>query len=380
MVKKKYNIDKIFQLIILLIVVDYDVGRLHMKDIACMALTEGMVIAKDVLNFQNDVIVKAGTTVSTYTIQKLSRYNIMLVTIMEEVDFAETYFEKIRLSEDFKKFEKAYTTTMILFKTIMNDIAERRTQVPYETLRKLYYDVYGSVADKEKILDYLYNMLPTEDDLTYAHCYNSALIAGVFGHWLNLNPEEMIILVVGSCLYDIGKLKLPHDLIWKSGKLTPIEFERIKTHTFLGFQILQDMPLDENILKATLSHHERYDGSGYPSRLHDVQINKYARIIAIIDSYEAMTSARTYRASKHPFQVIEIFEQDAVKYDMEILTPIMTHLANHMVGLKVKLDNDVTAEVIMINSADISRPLLRDDNGTFIDLFSRRELKITGIY
>lgn len=351
-----------------------------MKDIARMALQPDMVIAQDIVGNTGDIIVKAGTKVTDYTIQKLARYNIMLVTIMEDVDYAVTYFEKIRLSENFRKFEKTYNNYMPSYKNIMNDFIVSNKAISIDDLLAVYNKILESVDDKDKLLDYLYNMLPTEDDLTYAHCLNSALIAGVFGKWLSLSDDEINLLVQCAFFYDIGKLKLPYELIWKPSKLTPLEFAKIKTHTILGFQLLQDLPIDENILKATLSHHERYDGSGYPSKLHDVQINKYARIIAIIDSYEAMTSARTYRKSKHPFQIIDIFQQDAIKYDMEVLKPILSRIANHMVGLQVLLDNDIKAEVIMINQIDMSRPLLRDDAGTFIDLFERKDLKILGIY
>lgn len=351
-----------------------------MKDIARMALQPGMEIASDVTNAQGEVIVKARTKVTDYTIQKLSRHNIMLVTIMEEVDYAVTYFEKIRLSDGFKKFEKAYNQAMPLYKKIMSDFIDSNISIPVYELMQIYQDIMDSVENKSKLLDYLYNMLPTEDDMTYAHCLNSALIAGIFGQWLSMKDDEIEILIQCGFFYDIGKLKLPYDLIWKPGKLTPIEFAKIKTHTILGFQMIQDEPLNDHILKATLTHHERFDGSGYPSRLHDVQIDKYARIIAIIDAYEAMTSARTYRESKHPFQVIQIFENDAIKYDIEILTPILFHIANHMVGLMVLLNNDVKAEVMLINQNNMSRPLLRDESSTFIDLMNRKDLEIIGIY
>lgn len=351
-----------------------------MKDIARMALKTGMEIAKDVTTSAGEVLVKAGTKVSDYTIQKLARYNIMLVTVMEDVDYAVTYFEKIRLSDGFKAFETAYNRSMPLYKHIMANFVSASVPISVDDLMKLYNDVVSVVPEQEKILDYLYNMLPTEDDMTYAHCFNSALIAGVFAKWLNMSAEESEILVQCAFFYDIGKLKLPYELIWKSSKLTPIEFTKIKTHTILGFQMIQDLPISDHILKSTLSHHERYDGSGYPSRLHDVQIDRYARIIGIIDSYEAMTSARTWRPSKHAFEVIEILEKDAMKYDVEILNPLMFHLANHMVGLKLQLNNDIKAEVVMINGTNISRPLLRDDGDTFIDLNIRKDLVITGIY
>lgn len=351
-----------------------------MKDIARMALNNGMVIATDVTTSSGEVIVKAGTTVTDYTVQKLARHNIMLVTVMEDVDFAVTYFEKVRLSEEFKNFEIAYNRSMPLYKKIMNDFVESNVDFPIYELMQIYSDIMAFVPSKERLLDFLYNMLPTEDDLTYAHCLNSALIAGVFASWLGMSSEDTEILIQCGFIYDIGKLKLPYELIWKPGKLTPIEFAKIKTHTILGFQMIQDQPLNEHILKATLTHHERFDGSGYPSRLHDVQIDRFARIISVIDAYEAMTSARTYRESKHPFQVIEIFEKDGIKYDTQILVPLMMHIANHMVGLKVMLNNDIKAEVVLINQSNISRPMLKDDNGTFIDLVSRTDLQILGIY
>jgi len=351
-----------------------------MKDIARMALQKGMEIALDVTTASGDIIVKAGTIVSDYTIQKLSRYDIMLVTIMEEVDYAVTYFEKIRLSKGFKRFEVAYNKGLSCYKQIIDNFIERNKEIPIFELIQIYEDIMSTVDRKIRVLDYLYNMLPTEDDLTYAHCLNSALIAGVFAQWLNMNYEESQTLILCGFLYDIGKLKLPYDLIWKSGKLTPLEFAQIKTHTIIGFQMLQNFPIDDNIIKATLSHHERFDGSGYPSKLHDVQINEYARIIAIIDSYEAMSSARTYRQSKHPFQIIDILEKDAIKYDFTMLNVILLNIGNHMVGQKVLLNNDIKAEVILINKGMLSRPLLKDDEGTFIDLIARKDLEILGIY
>ncbi len=351
-----------------------------MKDIATLALQHDMEIANDVTNSAGEVIVKAGTKVTDYTIQKLNRHKIMAVTIMEDIDYAVTYFEKIRLSEGFKKFEHDYRLCLDEYKAIIINFMETNSYIPMNDLMRIYNDLTSPVKEPAKILDYLYNMLPTEDNMTYAHCFNSALIAGVFGQWLCLKPEELTLLIQCGLLYDIGKLKLPYDLIWKPDKLTPVEFAQIKTHTILGFQMLKDQHIDENILKTTLSHHEKFDGTGYPSRLHDEQINNYARMISIIDSYEAMTSPRAYRQSKHPFQIIEIFENDSFKYDMNILRPILYRLGNHLIGLQVLLSNDVRAEVVLINQARMCRPLLKDDSDTFIDLLTRRDLQILAIY
>ncbi|MCR5502823.1 MAG: HD domain-containing protein [Lachnospiraceae bacterium] len=351
-----------------------------MKDIARMALQKDMEIAKDIISGMGEIIVKANTKVTDQIIQKLARYNIMVVPIMEDVDYAVTYFEKIRLSEGFRRFEKVYREGMDQYKNLIKVFLDGTISLPMDALMEIYHMINDSVDVHNKTLDYLYNLLPNEEDLTYAHCLNSALIAGVFGPWLGFRKEENDLLIKCGFLYDIGKFKLPNELIWKPSRLTEIEFTQMKTHTILGFQLLQGQKVPETVLKATLSHHERFDGSGYPSRLHDLQIDYYARIIAIIDSYEAMTSLRTWRESKHPFQVIDIFLGDAFKYDMDILRQILFNVANHLIGQKVLLSNDVKAEVVLINQANMARPLLREDNGTFIDLMSRTDLKIMGIY
>ncbi len=351
-----------------------------MKNIARVALTPGLEIGADVYNYKNELVVCAGTKVDGSVINKLGRHSIVCVPIKEDIDYAVTHFEKIRLSKGFQTFRDTYQSVMPKYRDMMRNLAFVGIPFEMDELMQIYYDISGSLDNPEYLLDYLYNMLPTEDDFTYAHCLNSALIAGLFASWFSLPEDKTTLLIQCGFLYDIGKLQLPNSLIWKPGKLTDIEFEQVKSHTFLSFKMLQNLPVDSCVIKAALMHHERFDGSGYPSRLHDTQIDLYARYISIIDAYEAMTSARTYRESKNPFQVIDIFEQDAFKYDTELLGPILYRLASHMIGLNVMLNNDQIAEVIMVTQGHLGRPLLRDEEGNFIDLMARRDLSIKGIY
>lgn len=351
-----------------------------MKDVARMALTPGMEIAVDVYNYHNERIIKAGTIVDNQVITKLARHSVMCVTIMEEVDYAVTYFEKIRFSDGYKHFDEQYQRVLSGFKSTIGNFVDASVPFSMAQLMSYYDELYHSVRKPELIIDYLYNMLPSEDDMTYAHCLNAALIAGVFGNWIALSGEDLETLIQCAFLYDIGKLKLPNFIIWKPGKLNIVEQEQMKTHTFLGYQLIKDLPINEHIKNAALMHHERYDGSGYPNRLKDVQIDVFARYISIIDAYEAMTSARIYRESKHPFEVIEIFQEQQTKYDLNILNKILYDLASHTIGLKVLLSDDRKAEVILINQPDLSRPLLRDENNQFINLAEQRNLRILGIY
>lgn len=345
-----------------------------------MALEKGMVIGEDVYSYQNKLLYPKDTKVDDAVIARLARYSIMCVAVKEEIDYATTHFEKVRLSPEFKSFELTYNNCMSIYRKQMKSFVEQGVPVKMNALMEMYVKITSRARSGEQLLDFLYNMLPSEDDMTYAHCLNSALIAGVFGTWLKLSEEDIFLLIQCGFFYDIGKLKLPQDLLWKSGKLTDLEFTKLKTHTMLGFDMLKDKDLNEHVLKATLMHHERCDGSGYPSRLRSDKIDVYAKYIAIIDAYEAMTSARTYRMSLNPFQVIANFEKDGyVKFDETILKPILSHIAATQLGFNVRLSNDVEAQIIQINEEHLTRPMLKAGD-VEIHLADEPELEITAIY
>lgn len=358
-----------------------------MKAIARMALVPGMELAEDVLNSHNEVIFPAHTCVDQSVISRLERYQIMVVSIMEEIDYATTHFEKIRLSEGFSLFEKTYQQIFPEYKQGMNALVEQGTPIDTERLIGYYHQLADPIPSGKLLLDYLYNMVPGEDELTYAHCFNSALIAGVFADWLAMKEPQKNQLILCAFFYDIGKLKLSDELLWKAEKLTDVEFEEIKTHTLLGYDIVKSQNnLADCVIKSILMHHERCDGRGYPSKLKMQQIDFYARHISIIDAYEAMTSSRSYRQPMLPLQIVEHFEKEGMlRYDYNILRPIMKRIADTQIGLSVKLSDDSVWEIFLINERYFSRPVLkrnREEDGQidFLDLAKHKELTISAIY
>lgn len=358
-----------------------------MKTIARIALEPGMELGEDILNNQGDVVIPAHTIVDETVIAKLTRLSVMAVSVMEDLDYATTHFEKIRFSEKFREFEKVYHTLFAKYKDMMNALVQNDTPVDTDALLSIYQTLSNQVGSSTLLLDYLYNMVPSEDELTHTHCLNSALIAGVFADWLSMSPEEKETLILCAYFYDIGKLKLPYELLWKPGKLTDVEFAQIKTHPLLGFQMVQNQTnLNAHVIKSILMHHERCDGTGYPSKLKMHQIDPYARHISIIDAYEAMTSARSYRQSLTPLQVVARFEESGlVQYDYEILRPILRRIADSQLGLTVKLNDDTMWEIFMINQDRLSRPVLKRTNPEteqmeFLDLLKRLDLEIISIH
>lgn len=353
-----------------------------MKTITRMELKPGMITAEAVLNYQNEIIVGPNTKITSTIIEKLARQSIMVVTIMEDIDLATTHFEKVRLSDGFKVFESNYKMHFPIYKNIVISAVMGQRAIDMGQLLDVYQKISSSAKSGEHLLDYLYNMLPGEDDMTHAHCLNSALIAGVFGTWLCLSNEDLQILIQAAFLYDIGKLSIPYQILWKPKRLTPEEYSMVMQHTTIGYDFLKSHgSFNEHILHATLQHHERCDGTGYPRGLHDTEIDRFAKYIAIIDTYEAMTSPRSYRKKLNPFQIISNYESSGfIKYDYAALKSILSHIAGSQLGFNVKLTDGRQGTVILINEKELSRPLIKMSDNSLLDLSSNKKLSIEEVF
>lgn len=142
----------------------------------------------------------------------------------------------------------------------------------------------------------LYFLLSLYDKNTYLHVCRVADYSNKVGKFLSLPSKEMNLLFYSSLLHDIGKIFIPTELLEKKETLSNVEFELIKKHVEYGYIFLPDNMLE--IKNIILSHHERLDGSGYPYHKKDYEIPKLSKIIAIADSYDAMTSNRYYNNIK----------------------------------------------------------------------------------
>ena len=190
-----------------------------MKSIARMALQPGMILGEDV-EYQGKKLFSAGTVVDENVLERLKRYSVMCVTVKESVDLATTHFEKIRYNEGFKQFEQKHADSLMLYKQMMLAFAATGLQIPDDALLSIYQDIHTTYKHGSTLLDYLYNLVPNEDELTFNHCLISALLAGTFADWLSMRSEDKNALILSGFYFDIGKLKITYELLWKSGKLT----------------------------------------------------------------------------------------------------------------------------------------------------------------
>lgn len=159
--------------------------------------------------------------------------------------------------------------------------------------------------------------IQSKDPLTSNHCNRAAEYAVVLGEQMSLTMDELEALRLAAVLHDLGKIRIPNEILLKPASLTEEEYGLIKCHPAWGAEMIeQDDPNDPKrkiIAEIVRYHHERYDGWGYPERLRGERIPYLAQIIAIADAFEAMTSDRPYRKAMTRFQALNILNEERGK-------------------------------------------------------------------
>lgn len=375
-----------------------------MKKIAIENLIPGMIIASDVYTYNDQLVLPKGLTLTDKSITRLRFYSISQINIEEDsimpndtdsTDISEAniandtsipvdedsptaFSDSVKSSEVFQEFKDSFEHTVREFNRTMTDLIEHNTSLDTKKLLSQTLSIFDTNGGDFNLFNMLHN-LRTYDDDTYAHSVNVALICHVFSKWLKLSPEETEIATLAGLLHDIGKMKVPENIIHKPAKLTEAEYSVVKTHPTEGYRILQTLDIDDRIRKAALMHHERCNGSGYPLGIIGNQIDPIAKLVAIVDVYEATTASRIYRGPLSPFEVIELFQSEGIqKYDVLYIMTFLENIVSTYTHYGVILSDGTEGTIIFINKQDLARPIVRAGN-QFIDLTTHPTLSISKI-
>jgi putative nucleotidyltransferase with HDIG domain len=358
----------------------------------------GMIIAEALMTPSGQVLAPAGSEVTRQLINRMKLYRVESAQVEGEDPVSEqpvaeepapvpkTYVEetkttkqKVAASSEFHSFQMQYLFSMQKLKEVFQDTVEFNKPIESKELLESVSTLFRSRNTIIELFDMLNNMRSL-DDSVYAHCLNVALISRMIGRWLKLDAHDLDTLTVAGLFHDIGKVKIPEEILNKPGALTDEEFAMIKNHPRMGYDILKNQNIDPRIKKAALMHHERSDGSGYPSGLEDEFIDEFAMIIAIADVYDAMTAARSYRAPLCAFQVISNFEKDGYqKYHTKYILTFLKQIAATYQSNRVILSDGRGCKIVMLNQNDLSRPIVQFDDNTCLDLSTNRDLYIKAI-
>lgn len=169
-----------------------------------------------------------------------------------------------------------------------------------------------------------------KDSYTRGHSNRVSAYSVLIGKYLGLPESQLDLLRVGGLFHDIGKTGIPDNILFKNSKLTDDEYSQMKAHSSIGADLLSNSIIFKNLIPIVEHHHERYDGSGYPSRLAGENIPYLARITSVSDTFDAMTSNRVYRDALPLDTVIaEIEKCKGTQLDPKIADAFLDILHNH---------------------------------------------------
>lgn len=231
--------------------------------------------------------------------------------------------------------------------------------VDTDAAKDLVSEIANSITRSPHALMWLTNM-KERDEYTSIHCMNVCVMAVTFGRTLGMDKADLEILGLGGLLHDLGKMRVPAEILNKPSRLTFEEFEVMKTHPMQGYKMLKEQAdLPEEVLDIVKHHHERRNGKGYPSRLGGEMINLKTKIIAIVDVYDAITSDRCYHDAISPYDALKnMYEWVNEDFDKELIENFIKCLGIYPVGSVVKLNIGHVGLVVSASEKSKLRPIV----------------------
>ena len=369
-------------------------------EISLDKLKEGMILSEDIYDRNGKLLVIKNTSLTPLIIKNLSTVsykknvhikhfedNINIKSLIqlesgEKIEISSEQLiphsltkERLQIKKEFEEmhdsikdsFDKlSHNNTSTEIKKELDGIADKiKSKLIVNT------DLLSELLDVKAVDEYLFN-----------HSLNVAVISNLIGKWMKLDKTDTDNLIISGLLYDIGKLKINSNILNKPGKLTEEEFYEMKKHPLYSHQMLSKLGYHDNtILKAVTLHHEKEDGSGYPLGISGSKIPFYAKILAVADIFDAMTSNRVYKERVSPFKVLEMFQNQTFgKLDYSIVMTFIKSFLEYYVGSDVVLSNNQTAKIISLNIFEITKPLLITSQGEVVDICKKRDLKILDFF
>lgn len=322
-----------------------------MRKISVSNCEAGMILGKAILFNGTATLLEAGAELTVSYISRLNNLGITEIYIEDDISKDLFISDVIR--------EETRLEAVELIKNTMNSYCCGDIIYSEEVMAV----ISRIVDDILSLDDIIVNLIDikTCDNYTFLHSVNVCVLSIITGVKLNLCHDELRELGVGALLHDIGKVMIPPNILQKKSALTDEEYEIIKQHSIIGYNILKTMPqISEESALVALCHHERYDGKGYISGLAKDEIHIFSRIVAIADIYDALTSDRIYRKKISTNQAIDYLTVIAApSLDSKVLNSFTQIIPPFPIGTGVILNNGEKGIVIKLNRNLPTRPVIR---------------------
>lgn len=346
------------------------------KKITLAQLTMGMYVLSIITKNKSISIKSEGYILKASNIEQLKKSNVTHViidptrtktkdsekpkaSIKERVDKPLSTEPTTSLDNEMKKANKLYNNAKVLQKKILDDITKNKV-IDTEAVQESTNAIVESIFRNQDALSCM-SRLRIKDDYLVEHSLNVSILMTIFCKHLNIERLIMEDLALGAFLHDIGKVMIPDKVLNKPGRFTEEEYKVMKMHVNFGIEALKETPnIPDIVMKVVSEHHERIDGKGYPNQLSSDNISQYGRMIAIVDSYDAMTAERVYKAGMHPIKAFKILiSESPTSYDAELVEQFIQCLGIYPVGTLVKLTSGKVGLISKLNKSKPLKPFVR---------------------
>ena len=327
----------------------------------------GSKLGKALYSGDGRVLLGKGVELSLKYINRLKDLGFYSVFISDEFD-SDVEIEDI-IHDSTRN--NAIAQVKNLFKNEMDENGHSNPIELKNGIENIAHSIIDDIEGNSNLMIDLYS-LKSHDDYTFQHSVNVCVLAIVLGIKAGLNGIELRELATAAMLHDIGKMHVPFEILSKDSDLTDEEYEIVKRHTNEGFSfLLNEANVSPKIAIVAYQHHERNDGSGYPEGIDGDNMHMYSKIVALIDSYDALTSDRVYRKRYNNDAALRIiYKESKGKYEPKLLNLLKNCMARYPSGSLVKLKTGETAIILRNNSDFLDQPvikLLTDKDGNKVE-------------
>lgn len=326
-------------------------------------LHKGMIVDQTIMDRDGRALVEKGVALDDFQIEGLMRLGVMEIYIREDGEEEEIVIPKA-VENTIAKLREEDKARVQLSESVKKRVSEgiqylySSTSDPnfVETTSAISDELMRAITENDAIAVDI-SALKVSDEYTFKHSVDVSTMSMIIAKKHGLDEQSIRDIGVAGLLHDMGKSKIPNEILNKPGRLTDEEFAIMKQHSVYGYHLLKEKnAFSDRILMGVLQHHEKLNGKGYPLGVSEEKIHQFARIIAMADIYDALVTERSYKKGFSPRDAVEMIMAMTAELDINVMRSFLSSVILYPVDSIVNLSNGEKAKVVANDPDYILRP------------------------
>lgn len=328
------------------------------------SLKNGMKIDQKVVDKSGRTLIAQNTVLDDFLIESLAKLGVAGIYVREGEEDPEDKDVAPETLEKIEKLKVADRAKVNISESVKQRVAEGIQYLYSNTASESFLDATNNITsdlmkaitDNDAIAVDI-SALKVSDEYTFKHSVDVATMSMIIAKKHGLEQKEIYEIGISGLLHDVGKSKIPNEVLNKPGRLNDMEFALMKQHTLFGYAILKDKPeIPAAVSMGVLQHHEKINGKGYPLGVPESKITQYARILSVADIYDALVTERPYKSAFSQRDAVEMIMSMTGELDINVMKSFLGSVILYPVGCTVQLSNGERARVVENTPDYILRP------------------------